>query len=92
MEEMAQVRAGTVQQNSEKVYAASWCAARFHCLVEEWHECEKLNPTDLCGLQRERVRSIARSGCVAQLEDEDAREVRGLEVDGNGIQTQVEKV
>ena len=42
--EMAQIRAGTVQQKSEKVHAALQYAARFHFLEEEWHDCEELKP------------------------------------------------
>ena len=34
--DMAQVRASTIQQEREKVYAALQHAASFHCLVEEW--------------------------------------------------------
>ena len=41
---MAQVRAKTVQQEREEVYAALQYAASFHCLVEEWKECEELMP------------------------------------------------
>ena len=33
---MAQIRASTVQQKREEVYAAWQYAACFHCLVEEW--------------------------------------------------------
>ena len=36
---MAEMRAKTVQQKREEVYAAS-----FHCLVEEWKDCEELKP------------------------------------------------
>ena len=28
----------------EEVYAALQCAASFHCLVEEWKDCEELKP------------------------------------------------
>ena len=34
-----EVRAKTVQREREEVYAAS-----FHCLVEEWKDCEELKP------------------------------------------------
>ena len=40
---MAQARANTVQQERE-VYAALQYAASFHCLVEEWKDCEELKP------------------------------------------------
>ena len=40
---MVDVRAKTVQQRGrEEVYAALLCAASFHCLVEEWKDCEDL--------------------------------------------------
>ena len=42
--EMAQVRARTVQQEREEVYAALQYSASFHCLVEEWKDCEELRP------------------------------------------------
>ena len=42
--EMAQIRASTVQQTREDVYAALHHAAIFHCLMEEWHDCEELEP------------------------------------------------
>ena len=38
---MAETRAQTVQQERE-VYAAQQYAASFHCLVEEWKDCEEL--------------------------------------------------
>ena len=41
---MAQVRARTVQQEREEVYAALQYAASFHCLVEEWKDCEEVRP------------------------------------------------
>ena len=41
---MAQARAGTVQQEREEVFAALQYAASFHCLVEEWKDCEELEP------------------------------------------------
>ena len=49
--DMAEVRAITIQQ---QVYAALQYAASFHCLVEEWKDCEELKPkakrnVDLCG-------------------------------------------
>ena len=39
---MAEARAKTVQQKLEEVYAAFQYAASFHCLVEEWKDCEEL--------------------------------------------------
>ena len=41
---MAQVRASTVQQEREEVYAALQCAASFHCLVDEWKDCQERLP------------------------------------------------
>ena len=41
---MAQVRVSTVQQEREEVYAVLHYAASFHCLVEEWKDCEELEP------------------------------------------------
>ena len=39
-----QVRASTVSQERDEVYAALQYAAGFHCLVEEWKDCEELEP------------------------------------------------
>ena len=39
----AEARAKTVQQDRE-VYAALQYSASFHCLVEEWKDCEELKP------------------------------------------------
>ena len=36
--------AETMQQEKEEVYAALQNAASFHCLVEQWKECEELKP------------------------------------------------
>ena len=41
---MAETRSKTVQQEREEVYAALQYAASFHCLVEEWKDCEELKP------------------------------------------------
>ena len=41
---MAQARASTVEQEREEVCAALQYAASFHCLVEEWKDCEDLKP------------------------------------------------
>ena len=52
---MAELRANTVQQEREEVHAASQYAASFHCLVEEWKDCEELaqaeaeRKMDFCG-------------------------------------------
>ena len=34
-----------VQHEREEMYAALQYAASFHCLVEEWKDCEKLKPS-----------------------------------------------
>ena len=39
---IAKARAETVQQEREDVHAALQYAASFHCLVEEWKDCEEL--------------------------------------------------
>ena len=41
---MAQARAKTQQHEREEVYAAWQYTATFHCLVEEWKDCEELRP------------------------------------------------
>ena len=33
-----------MQQEREEVYVALQCAVHFHCLVEEWKDCEELRP------------------------------------------------
>ena len=39
---MAEARAETMQQEREEVYAALQYEATFHCLVEQWKDCEEL--------------------------------------------------
>ena len=41
---MVELRAKTMQQEREDVYAALQYAANIHCLVEEWKDCEELKP------------------------------------------------
>ena len=41
---MVEARAKIMQQEREEVHAAPQHAARFHCLVEEWKDCEELKP------------------------------------------------
>ena len=41
---MAETRADTMKQEREEVYVALQYAASFHCLVEEWKDCEGLKP------------------------------------------------
>ena len=55
----------------EKVYAALQYAASFHCLVEEWKDCEELKPqpkekVDFRGEEKVRRQSIGRSGVPQQ--------------------------
>ena len=40
----AEATAETMQQEREKVYVALQYAASFHCLVEQWEDCEELKP------------------------------------------------
>ena len=40
---VAEAKAETMQQEREEVYAAQY-AASFHCLVEQWKDCEELRP------------------------------------------------
>ena len=39
---MAEVRADTEKQGREEVYVALQYAASFHCIVEQWKDCEEL--------------------------------------------------
>ena len=41
---MVETRAKTVQQEGEEVHAALQYAASFHCLAEEWKDCEEVKP------------------------------------------------
>ena len=41
---MAEVRADTLKQEREEMYVALQYAASFHCLVEQWKDCEELRP------------------------------------------------
>ena len=41
---MAEARTETMQQEREEVYAALQCAASYHCLVEQWKDCEEFKP------------------------------------------------
>ena len=41
---LAEARAETMQQERKEVYAALQHAASFHCLVEQWKDCEELTP------------------------------------------------
>ena len=41
---MAEARAETLQQEREEVFVALQYAASFHCLVEQWKDCEELKP------------------------------------------------
>ena len=62
---MAQVRAKTVQQEREEMYAALQHAASFHSLVEEWKDCEESKPhrTEWCAVaSKYRCMRCGRSG------------------------------
>ena len=66
---VAEIRASTVQQRTEEVYAALQHAACFHCLVEEWKECEELlpEPKDKCTfVNKKRVESKRHRGVQQQ--------------------------
>ena len=41
---MPDARAEIMQEEREEVYATLQYAASFHCLVEEWKDCEELRP------------------------------------------------
>ena len=41
---MAHIKTSAVQQKREEVRAALLYAAGFHCLEEEWHDCEEHKP------------------------------------------------
>ena len=50
-----------MKQEREEAYVALQYAPSFHCLVEEWKDCEELkpNPKDKCGFvdkRRERMK------------------------------------
>ena len=63
---MAEARGETLQQEREEVYAALQYAASFHCLLEEWKDCEELKPKLEEKLnfvdQKKEGRNIERSG------------------------------
>ena len=41
---IAKAKSETMQQEREEVYAALQHAASFHCLIEQWKDCEELRP------------------------------------------------
>ena len=41
---IAKASAETMQQEREEIYAALQYAASFHCIVEQWNDCEELKP------------------------------------------------
>ena len=41
---LSHARTITIQQERQEVYAALQYAAGFHCLVEEWKDCEEFQP------------------------------------------------
>ena len=69
--DVAQVRASTIQHGREEVYAALQDAASFHCLVEEWKDCEELEPKPkerwgICEQEQVKQGNIERSGVGQQ--------------------------
>ena len=68
---MAEARAETMKQEREEVCVAMQYAASFHCLVEEWKDCEELKPKPkekwlFVRKKRVRRRSIEWSGVRKQ--------------------------
>ena len=65
---MAEMRAKTVQQERDEVYAVLQYAVSFHCLVEEWKDSEELKPKPKEKWnfvdKKLRKRSIERSGVL----------------------------
>ena len=62
---MVKVKAITIQQEREEVYAALQHAATFHCLVEGWKDYEELRQDPkrkVVSLNRNEQRNNARSG------------------------------
>ena len=61
---------GQCSRTHEEVYAALQYAASFHCLVEEWKDCEELRPKPkekwILWIRRARNRSIEQSGVRKQ--------------------------
>ena len=70
---MAEVSADTMKQEREReeVYVALPYAASFHCLVEEWKDCEEIKPTpkekwSFIDKRRERMQHRTESGARKQ--------------------------
>ena len=68
--DLSVARAETMQQEREEVYAALQYVASFHCLVEQWKDCEELTPkpkkSGFSWIRRARIRSIEQSGVRKQ--------------------------
>ena len=45
---MGEATAQTMKQEREEVYVALQCAGGFHCLVEEWKDCEEIKLKEKC--------------------------------------------
>ena len=63
----AEARAKTVQQEREEVHAALQYAARFHCFLEDWKDCEELKPKPkekLIFVEREKGGNETSNGVV----------------------------
>ena len=62
------VRAKKMQQEREEVYAVLQYAASFHCLMEQWKDCEELKPkpkeNGISWKRKGKKRGIERSGVV----------------------------
>ena len=60
----AETKEKKVQQQREEVCAALQYAASFHCLVEEWNDCEELKPRPkekwISWIRKVRKRSLER--------------------------------
>ena len=54
---MAEARVETMQQDRERdeVYAALQYAASFHCVVEEWKDCEEFKPKAMAEARAEET-------------------------------------
>ena len=66
---MAEARAEATKQEREEVYVALQYVANFHCLVEEWKDCEELRPKpkekwSFVDKRRERMKH--RTECCAE--------------------------
>ena len=103
---MAQARANTIQKEREDVYAALQYAASFHCLVEEWKDCEELKPPPKeKWIFVDKKREVAKhqtEWCATQMSmhemwkrqqvHEDAKEMCRTEILGDNFKAQIGKI